>query len=419
MSARLESRLATDAPLSEAECRTFVDGFARMEAQGGPQRAAAYNRALVLETCGQSEEAARVYAGVLPGESTPRAHNNLARLELHDGNLDRGIELLRLAVDLDPQYRPARTNLGLALLRRFLSTGERADALRAGNELRRALALRSDDVRAREGLARLHYGLGKAGDPAQFMLAAMVAEQSIEVLSQQGQTSAELHNILGLVLAERDANPNLATRSFRRAVEIDPDHAEAHMNLALISLRFRGFETARDSVLAAMDDPRFHDDPEALLALGVSHRGLREFGAAETAFRRAAELSPGDGRPWFNLGILYQEHLSTEDGLEIGAILARNEAARDCLVRAKTLAASPAQGDEAGRRIRQIAALIEVLTAAEQLQAEAEALAEEDAARARAERERLLELERAASEATEKPAEQSGDVPEDTKLMPI
>jgi tetratricopeptide (TPR) repeat protein len=55
---------------------------------------------------------------------------------------------------------------------------------------------------------------------------------------------------------------------------------------------------------------------EVWLALGVAQRGLKKFKDAEASYNKAKGLSANDPRPWFNLGVLYQDHLSTQDGVD-------------------------------------------------------------------------------------------------------
>jgi tetratricopeptide (TPR) repeat protein len=125
------------------------------------------------------------------------------------------------------------------------------------------------------------------------------------------QASADIYNIKGLLFMQHD-NQVDALKAFKKAVEIEKNHTDAHMNIALIAIRFRDYKTAEESLGIALKDRRQKKNVEAYLGMGVAQRGLRKYGDAEKSFKKAIEVKGSDPRALYNLGILYHEHIGPE-----------------------------------------------------------------------------------------------------------
>lgn len=96
---------------------------------------------------------------------------------------------------------------------------------RAESALRNALAVDSDNAVSHENLARLYYDRGRLHERSYLLLSKLVVTQATRVLEQRGTPSAELHNLHGLLLME-DGDQVSALRAFRKATEVDPEHAQ-------------------------------------------------------------------------------------------------------------------------------------------------------------------------------------------------
>ena len=107
-----------------------------------------------------------------------------------------------------------------------------------------------------ENLARLYYDRGRLEDKSYLLLADLVITQAL-AKAKDGTLaqSADIYNIKGLLFMEQD-NQVDALRAFKKAVEIQPRHADAHMNIALVAIRFRDYATAEKSVEIALADRR-------------------------------------------------------------------------------------------------------------------------------------------------------------------
>lgn len=166
--------------------------------------------------------------------------NELGAAALAEGDLEGAGARLELAIEYNPEFVEAVTNLGLVEL-------QRGNLTRARQLLRRAIRLNPD-------LAQPHHGLG--------------------------------------VLAERELRPDLAQEHYQDALGIDPGFAPARQNLAALFLEDCLFEDA------LVQFRRLYEvAPESVLG----HRGLaealfalRRFDEAETIVTSGLLQFPGD-----------------------------------------------------------------------------------------------------------------------------
>ncbi|MEM6991525.1 MAG: hypothetical protein AAF721_13535, partial [Myxococcota bacterium] len=262
---------------------------------------------------------------------------------------------------------------------------------------------------AYESLSRLYYDRGRLKDKSYLLLANLVIYQANQVLKKNDIKSPDLYNLKGLIYMERD-NQVDALRSFKLATDVNPKHADAHMNMAMISIRFRDYKQAEESIKIAMKDGRQKKNVEAYIGLGVAQRGLRKYKEAEQAFKKAKELNGKDPRPLYNLGILYQEHIAT----------AQEEFSKKPYETAKgyfNKFASKAGGNkdlaekvaDAKDRVIGIDQLFKDIEEMKKLEAEAKKLEEQMKKQEAEERKRLLDIEAKAKAAAAKAASQAAE----------
>ena len=122
------------------------------------------------------------------------------------------VEAFRMAVNLDPYYREARHNLGVALYKNR-KMGEAAEALREALKLR-------DSAETRHVLGQVLAESGKLDE------AVAEIRKSLELDPKRARAHGDLGKIL-LVMGLRAQ----AEASLRKALEIDPNLAEARVNL--------------------------------------------------------------------------------------------------------------------------------------------------------------------------------------------
>lgn len=130
--------------------------------------------------------------------------------------------------------------------------------------------------------------------PAGTGAAANVADDAVEL---------DRHRLWGRALYENDRYEEAAAE-FRRCLELAPDSATDHFNLALVVMRSRVYEEP----LAALDAAE-RLEPE-LLAVpyirGIIHKRLGAYEAAIASLQRVAAEDPDCFGAWYNLGICYK-----------------------------------------------------------------------------------------------------------------
>jgi tetratricopeptide (TPR) repeat protein len=302
--------------LTQLECEQLTTRFDEIHAAHGKSLALArFNVGVVWEECGALDEAKAVYEE-LAARDYPPALNNLGVLAWRAGDHDAALRLFERAVAADElRSVAARNNLAAAYRDRYAEALALDDFTRAERQLQNVLALDSSNEAAYENLARLYYDRGRLGDRSYLVLARLVVTQALRVLEREHRASADLWNIAGL-LDMQDDNQNDAIRAFEKAVEIEPKHADANRNIGFIAIRFRDYAEAERALAVALESSEAARDIEIYLALGVAKRGLRKYDEAEAWYRKALALDPDDPRPWYNLGILTQDHLTGDARLE-------------------------------------------------------------------------------------------------------
>src|SRR5262249_56964994 len=100
---------------------------------------------------------------------------------------------------------------------------------------------------------------------------------------------APMWNASGLI-ALKKKNVTRALRDFRKAVELDPNFVEAHLNIGAITLSFRDYTSAEQSFKAVLkQEPKNID---AVIGLGVALRGQRKIKEPEEQYHSAAKIDP-------------------------------------------------------------------------------------------------------------------------------
>jgi tetratricopeptide (TPR) repeat protein len=174
-----------------------------------------------------------------PDTNVPELY--VAVAQVRDGsNLERGIPQLRQAIE---RLRPAQPEFYLELTKAYAKAGNPAEAVRWCNETLRlrpgfrpalkelgaALIAAGDLPRAVEVLR----GIG--GPVAQTNLGnAYLRLGELDAAEQALRTNSEdpdANNLLGLVAAQR-GDQRAAEQFFRKTLQLQTDHAEAHHNLA-------------------------------------------------------------------------------------------------------------------------------------------------------------------------------------------
>jgi len=257
------------------------------------------------------------------GEGGSEGYTGLGACELALGRPSEALKALERAIALDPSYRSAHYQLGLA----YRELGRREEAERA---LARGLLAQPrplPDPLTTE-LRRLTVGPAARLQLALQFLEAGRPERAVRILEALNKGAPEdivVLNNLGLALqrvgelpraqeclqdaarlapdepetwlnlAELALAQNTSARALEhaeRALELAPDSARAHLVRGKVRARQRKFAEAAGDLEAALTlDPREH---QALAELGDVRLALGTHEAAREAFRRLAEERPQD-----------------------------------------------------------------------------------------------------------------------------
>lgn len=192
-----------------------------------------------LLEAGQAAQAGSLADSLIELEDTATAQNLYGRALMAQGRLDEGVRAFRAGLKLDPQHHPSKLNLALALA-------------------------------------------GKGEFPE--------AEQLVnEVLTEQPRNFQAVERLIAI--KELQQKPDEALPALRRALELSPDSAVAHLRGAELLLRLKHQDDALLAVRKAIELEPTHAPAHSQLAMALLARGDREGAKAE--FREALRLDPG------------------------------------------------------------------------------------------------------------------------------
>jgi len=284
---------------TEDRCEKAADAFkAASDELSGRFVEAIFMTGLAWERCGQKAKALEFYQKA--NQTDPKfckARVALGVEMLQKGQRQEAQRVFSQAIQDDGQCTEGYVNL--AIIQHEQGGGAVKDAL---DNLRRALAIDSRYLPAFNQLAVLYLEQSKA-KPELLELAAVVCRQAQLI----DKNYAPIYNTWGLVNV-RKGDIIEATRMFERATQLDPQLFESHLNFGNITLSFRGYEDAKRAFEKAVQLQPSHY--EARLGLGAALRGSKNYQGALTQYQKAVEISSGRPEAYYNMGIIYNNHLS-------------------------------------------------------------------------------------------------------------
>lgn len=282
----------------------------------------AYQRGLQAGQRGDTAAARSAFEEALRSDpSAFRAAYNLGVLADRDGNTDQARTFYQQALRIQPDYERAAEGIVAIYVRR----GQAADAVSFMEPLARRW-VRNLRMQALYGEALIH-----ANRPVDAIDAARTALRReerfvpamivlIKANQRLGRTeladsildqaiaieanNAELHFLKGRQ-QQAAAQLGLALQSYRRAVELRPDYADARMALALQLLAGANYDEAvqQFETVSRLVAGR----PEVQLGLGNAYRATKQWTKAKTELDRVIAVQPRSGEAHYALGLLYME----------------------------------------------------------------------------------------------------------------
>lgn len=195
---------------------------------------------------------------------------------------------LKLMEDDDPGRRDAAARL--------------ASLLRDNGDFDDAVEILRDTVRTSGTNAKIYTELGNIYIAQKRLdLAQLVLAKAVELDAKD----PSVYNALAL-LAQKQGKAQEAFNLFDQAVALDPTYLDARYNKASVLLDAGDYARAKVE-LAAIVEKR-PDDYQAQVALGVAHRGLKEFAEAKKTWERVIKEAPKRSTPradaMWNLALL-------------------------------------------------------------------------------------------------------------------
>jgi Flp pilus assembly protein TadD len=215
---------------------------------------------------------------------------SLAQVHAAAGRPEKAIEQYQLVLQKAPEDRGAKLAMAWALL----SLGRLAECERIMDEV---LADERDTPRAHLIKAMVAFAQGKTDASLMHLKTVELADPSLP----------GLHRQLGLVYLRRGRLRD-AARAFRKAIELDPDDAEAHDGLGVVHRRGgRPAEAVYEHMLSVA---LLHYRPQTHIHLGMALAETGQFDWASRAFHVAQEMDPHNPLPRRCLAELAKKNLS-------------------------------------------------------------------------------------------------------------
>lgn len=255
------------------------------------------------------------------------AWHNLGVVLLQDGAMADASEAFGRALHVNPVHGPALAGRAEA----YRSLGQSG---KARKDYRRLLEMAPEQVRTYARLASLLRHSGRFDDGLDVLreglrivgaTPAIYVELSLIYLEQGRDELAELvlnkahaldpknpslYNARALLALSRE-NDQLAFQHFDRAAALDPSYVDTRFNKASVLIDAGDYQSAARELKVILEQAP--EDLDALVALGIAHRGLGSFEKARTLWEKVVETAPRRGRArgdaLFNLAVLEMDFI--------------------------------------------------------------------------------------------------------------
>lgn len=244
-----------------------------------------------------------------PGGPTSGAPDTAASGGPPGPDLSAGPVVTMPNYDPDPAQARTQVDQHLQIARAALATPT-PDADTALREARLALQLDAANVDAAAMVAFAYYHK-KLYDTAELVLDDLFKRET-------AKQNANVYYVYGLVY-DHTNRPDQAVLSFKKTIELNPNHASALVNLGVHQLQNTQYAEALQS-FERLANQFGRTDAVTLTSLGSAYRGhAADYPAgspdrddnvrkAEAAYKRALQSNSGYGPAYYNLGLLYLDN---------------------------------------------------------------------------------------------------------------
>lgn len=161
----------------------------------------------------------------------------------------------------------------------------------------------SAETKEPDSRARAHYDLGvdhlKNGRTA-------LAIRDLQIAAKAEPRAPRIHHALAEAYRRRGLLED-ARRELLTALEIEPAHHGARLNLSAVYIQMERYPEAIAEARRVVEDPTFAAPWQALVNIGWSQHRLGQIAEARASYELALEYRPGFWRALLNLGILDAE----------------------------------------------------------------------------------------------------------------
>lgn len=275
------------------------DAFDRALSSDPRAFAAAYNAGVIAERQGQDPQADSYYQRAL----TIQPDYELAvvarsRLLVRQRRVAEAVQFAAAIAGRFPGNFLVRAEYA-----RLLVTAERYDE--AVTEARAILRVDERNVAAKLAVAEAFRARGRTDNALAIIDDVINGSDPNHPNNGPGANDARAHYLRALLRIEVNRDVPGAIQSFSRAVELDPQFAEAHNNLGVYLLQAGNVSQAIDHLRAAAAlAPSWS---KAHLNLGDALRALHSYDEASAELARAQQLDPSLVEVHYNYGRLYGE----------------------------------------------------------------------------------------------------------------
>lgn len=312
---------------NDSTCRQAADRFTTVVRAHADLVEAQYMVGLSYHRCGLVEDAEKAYQQAIRIKPNHGASlSNLGELYYRANKVTEARQYWESAIKANGKLTGARINIASLELEQMRKIGNPKDAAwkkleeDARFNLSNVLGVDSENVAAYT-VYGLVYMEGWQANKNRLDLANLLLGEA----KKRNEKYAALQNAYGLYYLHR-GSLNQALQAFSGAVEADPRFVEARVNVGLVTLGFRKYDTAKEMLSKVVElSPKNYD---AYIGLGIALRGLKDLDGAEAQYKKAKDIDPKRGDAFYNLGVLYKDFRASKN-TDLGASIGTYKQAKE------------------------------------------------------------------------------------------
>jgi len=267
-----------------------------------------------LLAVGNFEEAGEIYGAIVKQHpDAAEAYYEIGRIRAANGDLIAAVESYRKSCELFPAYGAAHYALALAY-RKLGDNRKSEEHLKLHAENKTLVPpvqdpLR-DEMRALDRGAASHVQRGIGFEEAGRIEDAIVEhEKALELDPEFAQAHANL-----IILYGKTKQPQKAEEHFRAAVRLNPNHADSYYNYGVLLVEQRKYVEAEEVFRKALEINPFHS--QAFHNLGFMREQQGQLDEALQFYRKAVERQPNYPLAHFHIGRILANQKKYNEAIE-------------------------------------------------------------------------------------------------------